>query len=1768
MADLIHSVSRIFIIIASCAGLALAIAADSTRIASKSRSPAVSPGQSATLLSDGSWLLLGGRTESGQVSGRAVRVDSTLQQRQILSQTLNIPRAEQSATVLPDGTVLVMGGVSASGQPVGDLERYHPDTGQFENLGDVGLEARNGHSATLLSDGRLLIVGGTDVSSQAHGDAQLLDTATLRPVGASARLTEARSGQEAFLLPTGDVLIWGGRNQRGDDLSSAEVYDVTTGRFQSLDPATAASLIGRDSASRLAPTIAATIPRSEGTGVPVDARLSVRFSKPLDPASLTDQAITLIGPSGPVSATVTAAEAGRLAFVTPKQQLLPDTRYTLFVQGAKDLGGQTLPFTAAGFQTIALAPSSPKPANPTIPALPDAGLDDSDGEMWIPGKRNLTGIWLSGQADKARRHRPQRASVALALGIGSVKKGLPEAAAGVTAVAGQVLRLTGAPLSHVSLSIGSNSTLTDANGEFLLTNVPSGTQTLVIDGGTADAGPRRYGRYEYRAAIEPGKTNALPFVIWMTRLDARHEVVIASPTTTETVVTNSHIPGLELHIPAGTVIRDSQGKIVTQLTMTAIPGDQPPFPLPNHQVPVYFTIQPGGAKLQGVNVQSAKGARLIYPNFTNAAAGTRIDFWDYDSHVKGWYVYGQGTVSADRKQIVPDADVVIYEFTGAMVALDSTAPTDGPKSCTVKVADPVDCFTGLFIHDRMDLAINDVLPIEVRRTYRPRDSASRAFGIGTNLSYDMFLVGDTNPWTYQDLILPDGGRIHYTRTSPGTGFTDAVYTATNAPGPFFNSTIHFNGNTTEYWVLQLVDGTVYTFPEAAGSSIARCGALNVMRDRYGNALKLVRDGGCNLTSVTSPNGRKLTFTYDTSKRITQAGDDIGRTVTYHYDTAGRLDTVTDPTNHIEAYTYDTSNRMLTVTDKRGNVMVTNAYDANGRVSQQTYADGTTSSFSYVLDSNGVATQMDYTDPRGAVKRVQFNISGYPTSITTALGKPEQQVQTFVRDPATNLTQSETDTLGRMTTYQYDSNGHVTQATYLSGTGGAVTWKYTYEPRYGSLASVTDPLGHTTTYSYDVAGNVISLADPLGNSANLTYNPAGQLASVAQSVAGTALTTTLGYNGGDLASVTDPLGRTTVFFTDPVGRPVLVTDALGSRSQVTYDLLDRVTQSTDPLGNSVQYTYDANGNLLTLQDPRGNTTTFSFDSRNRSTSMTDPLNQSETYVYDANGNLARVTDRKGQVAGYEYDFLNRPTSAGFGASIANPTGYSSTIAYTWDAGNRLTQALDSASGTIASSFDGLDRLTQEQSPQGQVSYTYYANGLRQSMTAQGQAAVSYTYDNADRLTQISQGGAAVAFTYDTANRRTSLTLPNGVQVNYGYDNGSQLTGITYQRAGTSLGNLTYAYGANGQRTAIGGSLAGVTLPAPIASGSYDAANRLTVWDGQTAAYDNNGNMMSLGASSYVWNARNQLVSTSDGSGAFTYDTYGRRTARSVSGAATSYLHDGLNPVTINGDFLLSGLAIDEIYTRSSSTSTTGFLTDALGSTVALTDRSGAVTAHYTYEPYGATTKTGSEDTSFQYTGRENDSSTNLYYYRARYYLPQLGRFISQDPIGFLGGINSYAYVGSNPLWYTDPLGLAYATREAAARAALCSIYPTSFSQDLEYGGRIISVDGGFDFTPPNTDGLDTKYHLHIPDVLKSIETRHFLFIPYQVFHYEIRGNTVGWYHTHGAPGKGDQSYSPDDAAINRNFNIPGWYTDGNGVVRQGSTIPGIGKPISGDCKCGR
>ncbi len=1193
-----------------------------------------------------------------------------------------------------------------------------------------------------------------------------------------------------------------------------------------------------------------------------------------------------------------------------------------------------------------------------------------------------------------------------------------DGAYGATAVSGQVLEQDGLPLAGVRVAINGTklATKTDAAGRFLLSrNVPAGHQVLIIEGETA--GKQRYGTYEVGIDVTAQKTLFLPYTIWLTQLDAAGDAHIASPTTQETSLSTPQIPGLEVRLPAGTVITGANGEVVHKLNLSAIPVARPPFPLPAFvSVPQYFTVQPGRAWL-------SKGAQIIYPNWGHLPPGQRVDFWNYDATSRGWYVYGQGTVTPDGKQVLPDPKVKIWEFTGAMISTSPSPPASAPPpGASAGGGDPVDLHSGLFAYHKTDLVIPDTIPIVIERTYRQSDSNSYSFGIGMANRYDMRLWSSNN-YHEADLVLPDGAKIHYVRTSPGEGYAEAEYKSTSSPTAYYDSTIKWN-TSERGWDLALTNGLTYEFGEYA--------PLQAIRDRYGNKLTITHTEGQkgNISQITSPHGRFVTFKYDGSNRITEIKDNGGRTLKYAYNAAGLLEKVTDPAGRITSYEYNAEKQMTAVKDGRGKTYVENEYEAAGRIAKQALGDGGTYKFAYT-EKEGRVEATTVTDPRKSERKVTFNTEGYPTSESQALGTSIEQITTYEPEAGTGLLLSMTDPRGRKTAFKYDSNGNLTQKTLLAGTASAQTTEYKYEPGTTELASVTDPLKHTTTYHYGEHGERLSETDHLGHKTSFEYNPAGQLTATTNPL---GKTTKLTYEFGDLTAVTDPLGRTHKQFVDALGNVGSTTAPAGERSFYEYNPDKQMTKSTDPLGNVTSYEYDGDGDLTATIDPNKSKTTLTYDPMDRLESEADPLEHTTKGVYDQDGNLIELTDRRAKLAKFSYDALNRLTESRFGVSGETAE---STIKYEYDSGNRLSKIIDSATGTYTPEYDELNRLKSLATPNGTISYGYDEDNRRTAMTVPGQEALKYTYDEANRLTELARGSQKLSFTYDEANRLTKTTLVDGVEEKYGYDTANEITSIAYKKGSTTLGELDYAYNPNGAREAVWGSYARTGLPETLTSATYNADNEQTERNSTKLSYDANGNLTSDGTSEYKWNARNQLTEITGGTKAtFEYDPFGRRVSKTLAGTTTTVLYDGANAVqetkgsaTAN---LLTGLSTDKTYARTTSAGTESLLTDALGSTIALAGSTGKAETTYTYDPFGNTTHEGTaSENPFQYAGRENDGD-GFYYNRARYYSPVATRFISQDPLGEAEGPNLYEYSGDSPVNMTDPFGTEYSSSETVPR----------------------------------------------------------------------------------------------------------------------------------------
>ena len=380
-----------------------------------------------------------------------------------------------------------------------------------------------------------------------------------------------------------------------------------------------------------APSVVSSTPADHANDVSIGQDIAVRFSERMDAASLSAKTVTLLGPNGATPITVQPTADGRDVLVHPQTELYPGSRYNLFIAQAQSGAGEPLPMSAVAFSTQSLPTAmttapAPGDACERIQAIHGYQFCHTQGSVaggiFTPGANNTLGRW--------RLNTPQPPVLTVAdLPAGTVP-------ADATSVIGRVLRIDDQPVANVTVSIGTQRTQTDAQGRFVLTGIASGHQVLLIDGSSANHADEEYGQFIAALDLKDAQPNAVPYNLYLPRITARDKVAIASPTTQETIVTNPAIPGLQIHIPAGAVFRDRNGKVITQFAIVPMPVDRSPIPVPDN-FPVYFSTQPGGARVEGLTAASATGLRVVYPNYMHSTR-PKQGFWYYDAERDGWRV--------------------------------------------------------------------------------------------------------------------------------------------------------------------------------------------------------------------------------------------------------------------------------------------------------------------------------------------------------------------------------------------------------------------------------------------------------------------------------------------------------------------------------------------------------------------------------------------------------------------------------------------------------------------------------------------------------------------------------------------------------------------------------------------------------------------------------------------------------------------------------------------------------------------------------------------------------------------------------------------------------------------------------------------------------------------------------------------------------------------------------------------------------------------------
>ncbi len=457
------------------------------------------------------------------------------------------------------------------------------------------------------------------------------------------------------------------------------------------------------------------------------------------------------------------------------------------------------------------------------------------------------------------------------------------------------------------------------------------------------------------------------------------------------------------------------------------------------------------------------------------------------------------------------------------------------------------------------------------------------------------------------------------------------------------------------------------------------------------------------------------------------------------------------------------------------------------------------------------------------------------------------------------------------------------------------------------------------------------------------------------------------------------------------------------------------------------------------------------------------------VLDKLDNVTKVTDPNGQVIDRTFDDLSRLTR------IATPDNV---IDFTYDAAGNLLTVTDNDS-SVARTHDGLDRVITQQTlvggiqPAVTLTNAFDAVGNRVSLTDTEGGVTQFGFDAVGRLVQlITPGAGTIDLGLDAAGRRSQIAFPNGVATDFQYDLQDRLSDVTHSIGVTELAGFGYTYSAVGNILAIAEQTgtrdftydalqrltAGGFVAAPESYG-YDAvgnrttshlsathvtdsANRLTEDDAFTYTYDDNGNLTAKtdkvtgvctgGVTAYGYDIGNKLIQIDFPdftTATYRYDGLGRRIEKDVDGVITRYVYDGEN-ILLEYDgtnTLLAryshGQRRDKPFSVERGGQSFFYQADHQGSVTQITDAAGFVVNSYEYDSYGRIEASIEGIANpFTYTGREEDPESGLYYYRARYYDPENGRFLSGDPLGFGGGdLNLYRYVLNNPLNLVDPDG---------------------------------------------------------------------------------------------------------------------------------------------------
>lgn len=744
-----------------------------------------------------------------------------------------------------------------------------------------------------------------------------------------------------------------------------------------------------------------------------------------------------------------------------------------------------------------------------------------------------------------------------------------------------------------------------------------------------------------------------------------------------------------------------------------------------------------------------------------------------------------------------------------------------------------------------------------------------------------------------------------------------------------------------------------------------------------------------------------------------------------------------------------------------------------------HADRTTS---FTYDANGNVLTID--GPRTDVDDITtftYDAMGNRASMTVdpdGAGAAPAQVTLFTSYDNSGRLLSLTDPNGIVTDMTYDARGRLLTRTIAAGTTSAATTTFEYDG-VGNVTKIILPSLNELSYTYDAAQRLTRITDRQGHYIEYTLDNLGNRTKEDVYSSGGTLRRTQSRVFDQLSRMIQSIGgvnQLTVFGYDGNGNQISVLDPLNRNSTSEYDGLQRLIKQTDADVNDTLYAYDARDNLTQVTDPRGIATTYTYNGLDDLTQLDSRDTGVTTYTYDDAGNRISQTNARNIITNYSYDALDRLTQ------IEYPGATSLNVDFEYDTGTnrvgRLYRMLDNT-GTYIYYYNKRGEVSRlRRNTQGSlydIRYFYDKAGNVTKMEYPSGKQIQYVYNSIKRVREVRliDGGSttniATGIVYRQFGPMQKMTYGNGLVNTRGYDMDYRST----NNRTLPVQDLRFFYDAANNITDINN----IVEPTKHQDFTYDNLDRLLSADGGYGllnyTYDEVGNRLTrsdaANTNTYQINAtRNRIDNFTDsasnlvdynhnptgsvtkiGTDTFAVNRYERMSKATVGGVATTYRYDGNGQRTVKTDaagvktiFIYDndGLLISEnqadgtpireyVYLNGQPLAmleggnTYYYHNDHLGTPQKMSDATQTIVWQGDYNPFGkATLVTNTVTNNMRFPGQYFDAESGLHYNYFRDYNPNDGRYMQSDPLGIIGGINTYAYAESNPMRFIDPQGL--------------------------------------------------------------------------------------------------------------------------------------------------